>query len=184
MGFRLDTGKTGAASQAIVYGKGGYIIHMLRMMMWNPQDGDSRFLAMLKDLVTSQGNGFLTTEGFQAQVEKFMTPQMNVCGDNKMDWFFNQWVRDTQMPRYSINYRFTRNDQGKTVVEVKLEQSQVNDDFVMLVPVYAQFGDRTVRLGQVRIKGNTETPSFSVTLPEKPKKLCLCARHDILCELD
>ncbi len=47
-----------------------------------------------------------------------------------------------------------------------------------------QFGEKTVRLGQILIKGNTETPSFSVPLPEKPKKLLLCAMHDVLCELD
>jgi hypothetical protein len=66
----------------------------------------------------------------------------------------------------------------------KIKQGQVNDDFVMLVPVYAQLGEKIRRLGQVRIKGNTETPAVSIPLPEKPKKLLLCAMHDVLCEVD
>jgi len=184
MGYRLDTGKTGAASQAVIYGKGGYILHMLRMMMWNPKEGDTRFLSMLKGLVTTYANDFLTTDDFQAQVEKQMTPQMNLRGDNKMDWFFEQWVRGTLMPRYAIDYQITQGDDGKPMAELKIKQSQVIDDFVMLVPVYAQFGEKILRLGQVRIKGNTETPLMSIPLPEKPKKLLLCAMHDILCEVE
>jgi len=184
MGYRLDTGKTGAASQAVIYGKGGYIIHMLRMMMWNPKEEDTRFLSVLRGLVTTYANGFLTTDDFQAQVEKQMTPQMNLRGDNKMDWFFDQWVRDTLLPRYAIDYQITQGDDGKPRAELKIKQSQVSDDFVMLVPVYAQFGEKILRLGQVRIKGNTETPALSIPLAEKPKKLLLCAMHDVLCEVE
>jgi hypothetical protein len=184
MGYRLDTGKTGSASQAVVYGKGGYIFHMLRMMMWDPQEGDARFLSMLKDLVATQANGFLTTAALQAQVEKFMTLQMNVRGDGRMDWFFDQWVRGTELPRYGIEYQLKSAEGGKILAELKVKQSQVSDDFVMLVPVYAQYRDKIVRLGQVRIKGNSRTPALSLQLPEKPKKLLLCARRDILCELD
>ena len=101
-----------------------------------------------------------------------------------MTWFFDQWVRETWLPRYSLGYQLTQSSKGNIVAKVKIRQSEVNDDFVMLVPVYAQFGDKIARLGQVRIKGNSETPTFSIPLPEKPKKLLLCARHDILCELD
>lgn len=183
MGYRLDTGKTGAASQAVTYSKGGYILQMLRMMMWNPKEGDSRFLSMLKDLVTTCANGFITTDDFQAHVEKHMTPLMNVRGDNKMDWFFDQWVYDTQLPRYDIDYQITKGDDGKPKVDLKIKQSQVSDDFVMLVPVYAQFGKNIIRLCQVRIIGNMETQTISIPLPKKPKKLLLCALHDILCEV-
>jgi Peptidase family M1 domain len=184
MGYRLDTGKTGAASQATIYGKGGYIPHMLRMMMWSPKEGDNRFQSVLKSLLTIHPNGFLTTDEFQAQVEKQMTPQMDLRGDHKMDWFFDQWVRGTLLPRYAIDYQLTRGEDGKPMAKLRIKQSQVNDDFVMLVPVYAQYGEKFQRLGQVRIKGNTETPVISIPLPERPKKLLLCAMHDILCELD
>jgi hypothetical protein len=183
MGYRLDTGKTGAASQAVTYSKGGYILHMLRMMMWNPKEGNSRFLSMLKDLVTTCANGFITTDDFQAHVEKHMTPLMNLHGDNKMDWFFDQWVYDTQLPRYDIDYKITKSDDGKPKAELKVKQSQVSDDFVMIVPVYGQFGKNIIRLCQIRIKGNAETQTISIPLPKKPKKLLLCAMHDILCEV-
>ena len=41
MGFRLSTQKTGwDIYQNLVYPKGAYILHMIRMMMWTPKEGD------------------------------------------------------------------------------------------------------------------------------------------------
>jgi hypothetical protein len=93
-------------------------------------------------------------------------------------------VRGTLLPRYALSYQFTQGADGNPVANFKIKQSQVNDDFVMLVPVYAQFGEKIQRLGQVRINGNTETPAISIPLSEKPDKLLLCAMHDILCEVE
>ncbi len=183
MGYRLDTGKTGSAGQAVIYGKGGYILHMLRMLMWEPKEGNSRFLFMLKDLVATYANGFLTTYDFKAHVEKHMTPKMDLRGDKKMDWFFNQWVYDTQLPRYSLDYEITQSDDGKPQAELKVRQSQVSDDFIMVVPVYAQFSKRTIRICQFRLEGNAESQTITIPLAEKPKKLLLCAWHDVLCEV-
>lgn len=183
MGYRLDTGKTGLCSQAVTYAKGGYILHMLRMIMWDPKEGDSRFFAMLKDLVTSCDNDFITTQDFKAHVEKHMTPKMNLRGDNKMDWFFDQWVYGTQLPHYSIDYKITRGNDGKPLIFLKVKQSQVSDDFIMLVPVYGKFGKGIARICQVRLEGNEETQTISIPLAEKPDKLMICAQHDILCEV-
>jgi hypothetical protein len=183
LGYRLDTEKTGACSYAVIYGKGCFILHMLRMLMWEPGANDSRFLAMLRDLVKTCANDFLTTEDFKTHVEKHMTPNMGLRGDKKMDWFFDQWVNGTQLPHYTLDYKITKNNKGEHQAELKVKQSQVSDDFVMVVPVYGQFGDRTIRICQVRIEGNTETQSIKVPLPEKPKKLLLCAWNDVLCEV-
>jgi hypothetical protein len=183
MGYRLDTGKTGESSYGVIYGKGGYILHMLRMLMWKPEEGDTRFLAMLKDLVTDYANGFLTTEDFKAHVEKHMTPDMDLRRNSKMDWFFDQWVYGTQLPRYSLEYEVTKGKDGKYQAELEVRQSQVSDDFVMLVPVYGQFGKNTVRICQVRLEGNAVSIPVTIPLREKPKKLMLCANHDVLCEV-
>ena len=50
-----------------------------------------------------------------------------------------------------------------------ITQSEVDEHFAMLVPVFADFGQGMVRLGQVEIEGNT---SFSgdVLLPANRKR--------------
>ncbi len=51
MGIRLDTYKTGSAYRKLVYPKGGYILHMLRGLMWDPQTHDDDFIALMHDFV-------------------------------------------------------------------------------------------------------------------------------------
>src|ERR1044072_4000072 len=42
MGLRLISYKNSGGYQAVVYRKGGYILHMLRSMMWNAETGDRK----------------------------------------------------------------------------------------------------------------------------------------------
>jgi len=60
-----------------------------------------------------------------------------------------------------------------------LTQSDVDDKFAMLVPVFADFGSGMVRIGQLGIRGNT-TRNAEVVLPTKPKKIALNAYREIL----
>ena len=76
MGLRLNTAKSPGAYTRMVYPKGSYILHMLRWMMYDPKTGDQRFIAMMKDFVQTNFNKNVSTEGFQATVEKHMTPNM------------------------------------------------------------------------------------------------------------
>jgi len=44
--------------------------------------------------------------GFWRIVEKHMTKEMDMDGNGKMNWFFNEWVYGTQIPNYKLDYRF------------------------------------------------------------------------------
>ncbi len=103
-GYRLSSGKTGAAYQFMVYPKGAYILHMLRMMMFDRKTGDQRFTAMMQDFIKTHYNKDVSTEDFKRAVEKHMTEEMNLDGNARMDWFFNQWVYGTEVPSYKLEY--------------------------------------------------------------------------------
>jgi hypothetical protein len=101
MGIRLSSPKAGwNIYQDLVYPKGAYILHMIRMMMWSPQDGDSRFKATMHDFVDTYRMKAATTEDFKAIVEKHMSPGMDLDKNHRMDWFFNQYVYGTDLPVY------------------------------------------------------------------------------------
>jgi hypothetical protein len=52
MGYRLNNSKSGFnISRDLIYPKGAYILHMIRMMMWNAKTGDDDFKAMMHDFV-------------------------------------------------------------------------------------------------------------------------------------
>lgn len=176
-GYRLNSGKTGAIAQFLIYPKGAYILHMLRMMMYKQgQGGDANFQAMMKDFVQTHFNQDVSTEDFKAIVEKHMTKEMDVTHDGKMDWFFNEWVYGTEIPAYKLEYNVGQDG----MLNGKLTQSGVSDNFVMLVPLYADFGKGWARLGAATIIGNSTVDIKNVKLPAVPKRMAVCAMNDVL----
>ena len=175
-GYRLNSGKTGAIAQNLIYPKGAYILHMLRMMMHNQRDGgDKRFQDMMKDFVKTYYNQPVSTEKFKAIVEKHMTDEMDF-GNHKMDWFFNQWVYGTEVPAYRLEYKVTSDG----VMTGKISQSGVSDNFVMIVPIYVDMGKGWARLGSARLLGNSTVEITGVKLPGVPKRVAVAAMNDVL----
>jgi Carboxypeptidase regulatory-like domain/Peptidase family M1 domain len=176
-GYRLNNGKTGGVARYLIYPKGAYILHMLRMMMYSPQKGgDQRFQEMMKDFVQTHFNQDVSTEDFKAIVEKHMTPEMNIRGNGKMDWYFDQWVYGMQVPAYKLEYKVASDG----TLNGKVTQSGVSDDFVMLVPLYVDMGKGWAKLGAARMTGNTTIDIKDLKLPAVPKRVAVCAMNDVL----
>ncbi|HEX3559993.1 MAG TPA: carboxypeptidase regulatory-like domain-containing protein [Pyrinomonadaceae bacterium] len=174
-GYRLNSGKTGNIARFMIYPKGAYILHMLRMMMWERKTGDEAFQKMMKDFIQSFYNKDVSTEDFKSIVEKHMTRAMDIQGDGRMDWFFNQWVYGTEVPSYRLEYSFS----GDTLTG-RITQSGVSDNFRMLVPVYLDMGKGWVRLGEATITGNKTVELGNIKLPQAPKRVAICAYKDVL----
>jgi aminopeptidase N len=183
MGFRLSTPKTGwSIYQNLVYPKGAYILHMIRMMMYSPQTGDRDFQTMMHDFVDTYRLKVATTEDFKAMVEKHMTRGMDLDHDHTMNWFFNEYVYSTDLPQYHFESQLDTNSDG-VKLHFKLTQSGVRENFKMLVPVYIELADgRTLRLGEVAIAGDTSAEQ-TVQMP-KPlvaiKHVTIDYMHDVL----
>jgi len=88
-------------------------------------------------------------------------------------------VSGTQVPRYSLKYETQPAEGGKFRVHAEIGQSEVDQNFAMFVPVYADFGNGMVRLAQVPIVGNS-TRTISFLLERQPKKVVLNAYKEIL----
>ncbi|HKP48032.1 MAG TPA: carboxypeptidase regulatory-like domain-containing protein [Pyrinomonadaceae bacterium] len=176
-GYRLNSAKTGGVARYLIYPKGAYILHMLRMMMYDQkQGGDANFEAMMKDFIQTHFNKDVSTEDFRSIVEKHMTKEMDVTGNGRMDWFFNEWVYGTEMPSYRFDYQI--NADGS--LSGKITQSGVSDNFVMLVPLYADFGKGWAKLGAARIVGNNSVDITNLKMASPPKKAAICALNDVL----
>jgi len=179
MGLRLISPRTESAYQNVTYPKGAYVLQMLRSIMYSPQDQDKPFIAMMHDFVESHRDRPASTESFKAVAEKHMSKLMDLAGNGKLDWFFNEWVYGTQVPRYHFEYQLLPADNGKVKLHMTLTQSEVDDRFMMLVPIFADFGKGMVRIGQMGIAGNS-TRSTDVLLPTQPKKVAFNSYKDIL----
>ncbi len=62
---------------------------------------------------------------------------------------------------------------------MSITQSEVDDSFGMLVPVFVDYGEGWVRIGQVGVIGNN-TRTTDTVLPKAPKKVGLNVYKEIL----
>ncbi len=184
MGYRVASSREGFSSyRRLIYPKGAYILHMIRQMMWDRQNGDQRFKETMHDFVTTYNGTAATTEDFKAMVEKHMSPAMDVDGDHKMDWFFNEYVYGTALPSYKLESSFGKAASGDVTLSFKLTQSGVDKDFVMLVPIYLELANgKIARLGSARIVGNStvEQAVPLAGLKEQPKRAMVNYYADVL----
>jgi hypothetical protein len=180
MGIRLNTFKNGNAYSRLVYPKGGFVLHMLRYLMYDRETGDKDFIAMMHDFVTTYMGQNASTESFKSIVEKHMKPALDLTRDGKMNWFFNEWVYGTEVPSYRLEYSLAPEADGKFMLTAKITQSGVSSRFVMGVPIYFDFDGHVVRAGSVALLGNMTSNEIKLRLPKKPKRVLLNANHDVL----
>ncbi|HEY9285784.1 MAG TPA: carboxypeptidase regulatory-like domain-containing protein [Pyrinomonadaceae bacterium] len=180
-GYRLNSGKTGSVARFMIYPKGAYILHMLRMMMYDQraQDPDARFKAMMQDFVKTHFNRDVSTLDFKRIVDKHLTADMDLGGNKRSDWFFAQWVYGKEVPAYQFDYSIGSAG-GRATLTGRLTQSGVSDNFTMLVPVWVDYGKGWTRLGAATVVGNSAVDLANVPLAAPPKRVAICALNDVL----
>ena len=182
LGLRLMSPRSQLAYQGVTYSKGAYILLMLRSLMYADQGSGNRdqaFIDMMHDFMESHRDLPASTESFKAIADKHMPKLLDIQRNGRLDWFFDEWVYGTQVPRYQFKYDVQPAEGGKFRVRSEITQSEVDDHFAMFVPVFADFGKGMVRLTQVGIAGNS-TRTLDFILDHQPRKVALNAYKDIL----
>ena len=184
MGYRASNSRTGfGITRRLIYPKGAYVLHMVRMMMRDNRNGDKLFKDTMQDFVNTYRGKAATTEDFKAVLEKHMTPEMDLQGNRKLDWFFDEYVYGTQLPSYRFDSSFDTAPDGSVVFNFNLSQANVDGKFAMLVPLYLELDDgRIVALGRVRMLGAT-TDSEKVPLKglkNRPRRAMINYYYDVL----
>jgi peptidase M1-like protein len=184
MGYRTSNSRTGFdTTRRLIYPKGAYVLHMIRMMMRDRQKGDVLFKETMQDFVKTYSGKAATTEDFKAMIEKHMTPEMDVDENHRMDWFFNEYVYGTQVPSYKADASFDTGADGDVVMNLKLTQSGVDDKFKMIVPVYLELADGNIAfLGRARLigSGSVDQKVPLKGLKTKPRRAIVNYYDDVL----
>jgi hypothetical protein len=183
-GYRVDSSKSPDAYNTIIYDKGAWVIHMLRMMMSEPRakNPDARFDELLRNVLARHRFQPLSTEQFEEEVNHLMTRSMDLENDHSMDWFFDEWVLSTGIPEYSVTFHVRpRGDQFE--IEGTLQQDGVPDNFTESVPVYGILATpgvkNTIYLGNIVTTGASTNFRFDSRV--HPQKLAIDPEHTILC---
>jgi Peptidase family M1 domain/Carboxypeptidase regulatory-like domain len=181
LGTRLISPKSERAYQGVTYAKGAFVLSMLRSMMRadSGPDPDQAFIEMMHDFITSQRDRSASSESFKSVAEKHITKRMDLQKNGRLDWFFREWVMGTEVPRYTFKYEMQPVEGGTFKIHTEITQSDVDPNFAMLLPVFADFGGGMVRLLQVEMVGNSSR-TITINVDKKPKKVALNALRDIL----
>ncbi len=149
-GRRLDSSSNPTAWNTIAYGKGTWIIHMLRQQM-----GDVPFTKMLTELRHRYEWKTIDTEQFRLLCAEFVPKG---SPDPKLENFFDQWVYGTGMPALKLTYS-VKGKPGAWKLTGTLAQSDVPEDFSVNVPIEIQTGKgKVVR----EVRTSSEPVQFSV----------------------
>jgi aminopeptidase N len=169
LGPRLETSLEPRAWRTITYGKGSWIIHMLRRRL-----GDERFFSMLGELAKRYDHQKVSTDEFRELAAQYLPPK---AADPKLESFFDQWVYGTGIPSLKMTYSVKGKAPSLRVVGT-VEQSGVDEDFSVLVPVEVQVARGKTITQWVR-SGSSAT-SFTVAVSQLPSKVLLDPRRSIL----
>jgi len=184
MGERIASSQTdGGAYQDLIYSKGAYVLHMLRMQLWDSrsQDVDHNFKDMMQDYCKTFDNKPASTEDFKAIVEKHMTRAMDVDENHKMDWFFNQYVYGMGEPQYSFHAAIDYPAEGKTHFKLELTRTGVPDTWRDAIPIYAHMGNKSMKMGMIVSRNPTET--IDTTIQGKIDRITINDFEEILGEV-
>jgi hypothetical protein len=152
LGQRLTNSLNPTGYSDIVYKKACWVLRMLHVLMTDPATGsDARFFNMLREFVTTYHGASPSTEDFMRHAEKFMTPAMDLDHNHHLDWFFDDWVYETGIPTYKLQFTSRRLAPNKYTIQGTIEQSGGSLGFQMLVPVVATFGKDKKILGLVPV---------------------------------
>jgi aminopeptidase N len=168
-GPRLNNSQAPGAYRTVTYGKGMWVMQMLRRRM-----GDERFLAMLRELARRYDRSTVTTEEFRQLAAGYLPPRSD---DPKLETFFDEWVYATGIPNLKFSYALKGKAPQLRLVGT-LTQSDVDEDFSTLAPVEIE-----VSRGQTItqwVRSGDDPVTFTVPLKQTPLKVTLDPHYAVL----
>jgi hypothetical protein len=168
-GLRLENSQLPSAYRSITYGKGTWIMQMLRRRM-----GDERFGAMLAEILKRYDRRDLTTEEFRALAARFLPVRSE---DPQLISFFDQWVYGTGIPTLKLSWAVKGKAPDVRLVGT-VTQADVVADFTALVPVEIQPARGAAITRWVRTSSDPVT--FTVPLNQAPAKVALDPHNAVL----
>ncbi|MGO9441158.1 MAG: M1 family aminopeptidase [Terriglobales bacterium] len=183
IGHRLTSSRLPEAYEVVVYGRGTWLLHMLREMFRDSDresaDPDARFYQVLRGLRERFDGRTFSTQDFQKAFEDALPGSLRYEGKKSLAWFFDEWVNGTVLPRFQLSGVKFSHRTGNLVVTGTLLQKDAPDTLVTSVPLYATTpGSKAVYLGRVFADG-PET-EFHLPAPAGARSLVIDPHQTVL----
>lgn len=190
LGGRLLSSRFPQGYEAISYGRGTWLFHMLRTMLKDaaaqeqgrkaPAVGaEEPFVRALRKLRERYEGRSLGTREMMDVFAEDLPPALRYEGNKSLDWFLDGWINGTSLPKLALKgVRFTPKGTG-TIVTGTIVQTDAPETLVTSVPLYAVVsGKQPVLLGRVFADGGES--AFRIAAPAGTHKLELDPNQTIL----
>ncbi|MBL0180493.1 MAG: hypothetical protein IPP98_15480 [Gemmatimonadetes bacterium] len=146
LGYRTATASDGSEYGLVVYQKGAWALHMLRILMLDLRTmKEEKFEATMRDY-------FQTYKGRAASTDDFRRIAEQHAG-SPLDWFFDQWLTTTAIPEYRVAWTAAPGEAGKYVVKLRVKQQNVSETFLAYVPIKLELEGGGVARLRVKVQG-------------------------------
>ncbi|HXY16024.1 MAG TPA: M1 family aminopeptidase [Terriglobales bacterium] len=190
LGNRLSCSQFPQGYEAISYGRGTWLFHMLRTMMRDAERASERrdlerpdsenepFLRALQHIRERYEGRPITTREMLQVFQEDLPRSLWYEGRKSLDWFYDGWVNGTAVPHFELRgVKFTEKG-GQTIVSATILQRDAPKDLVTPVPVYASRGGKLILLGRIFADG-PETP-FHFGVPSGTRKIVVDPNETLL----
>jgi peptidase M1-like protein len=193
-GSRLSCSQFPNGYEAISYGRGTWLFHMLRHMMRDSErkagirargaqnaPPDEPFVRALKKFRERYQGKVATTQELFAVFEEELPPSLQYEGKKSLDWFYQGWVNGTSIPSFELHEVKYVNKGESTVITGTILQKSATDTLVTSVPVYGSVAGKNILLGRVFADG-PET-QFRLSAPAGTHKVVLDPFQTVLARI-
>jgi hypothetical protein len=190
LGNRLLSSHFPEGYEAISYGRGTWLFHMLRSMLEDAtevdgskprsrKEGEELFVRSLRKVRERYAGKAISTRELLDVFAEDLPPSLRYEGKASLDWFLNGWVNGTSLPRLELQGVRFAPKANATIVTGIIRQKDAPEDLVTSVPIYAVVSGKTpVLVGRVFADG-AET-SFHLSAPLGTHKLLMDPNETIL----
>jgi peptidase M1-like protein len=189
LGTRLLSSQFPGGYQAISYGRGAWLFHMLRTMLKDAaaQEGqkiqngspDEPFMRGLRRVRERYEGKPVTTRQLLDVLAEDLQVSLRYEGKKSLDWFLDGWINGTSLPKLELKAIKIAPQHSGTAVSGMILQKDAPENLVTSVPVYASVtGKQLVFLGRVFADGE-ETP-FRLAAPAGARKIVLDPYETVL----
>lgn len=175
LGYRAGSSLDPDAHDLIVYRKGAFVLHMIRMMLLDLRTGDdSRFFALMAEFFQRYKGKRVNSRDFKFMAEKYVGIDLTP--------FFDQYVYGSSLPTYRVTTTIEPIPDAGWQLDLNILQ-EVDGPFEMWVPLLVETESKQYQL--YRILVNRPEVTYSLTISgSKPKRVLFNPGFAVLADVE
>jgi len=196
LGLRLNSSRFPGGYEAISYGRGTWLFHMLREMLRDAEAAgagsgkgksgnggksgeDELFMKILLQVQEKYAGRQISTRELLQEFEERWPKPLWFEGKRSLDWFWDGWIQGTTVPLLEVRSVRIVREREETWAAGVILQREAPEDLVTSIPLYASApGKEPVLLGRVFADGAES--SFRLRVPAGTREIMLDPEQTVL----